>query len=137
VQVCVETSHESSVQGLLSLQFRPDVPAHVPAVQTSPVEHGFLSSQVVPSVALAWVQPVLPLHESFVQGLLSSQLIALPGTHFPAVQVSFCVHTDPSLQAVPSVAAGCWHPPAALQLSAVHGSPSSQFGAVPGRQVPD
>jgi hypothetical protein len=52
VHFCVATSQESSVHGLVSLQFRPEVPAQVPAVHTSPVEQGFLSSQVVPSVAL-------------------------------------------------------------------------------------
>jgi hypothetical protein len=83
------------------------------------------------------VQPVLPLQASVVQGLLSSQLIAGPPAHTPVAQASFCVHTDPSLHAVPSDAGACLQPEAAPHVSVVHGSLSSQFGAAPGRHVPD
>src|SRR6185436_17568281 len=85
----------------------------------------------------ACVQPVLELQASVVQALLSSQLIAGPPLQVPAVQESFCVQTEPSLHTVPSGAGACAQPPTALHVSVVQGSPSSQLGAVPGRQVPD
>src|SRR5438128_1908610 len=113
----------SSVQGLPSLQLARGPPAHTPPLQVSPVVHAFASLhadpscraertqpaaeaselvvQALPSVhgeaLLAWTQPVVVLHESLVQALLSSQLGAAPPTHTPPLQVSLVVQAFPSL----------------------------------------
>src|ERR1700720_552026 len=42
---------------------------------------------------------------------MGAQMIGLPPTHTPAMQVSACVHLFPSLHAVPSVAVGFEHVP--------------------------
>src|SRR5262249_15349501 len=59
------------------------------------------------------------------------------GMHFPARQVSLPLQKFPSLQLAPSSFGMCLHPPTALSHeSVVHGSPSSQFGGGPLRQIP-
>jgi hypothetical protein len=45
--------------------------------------------------------PVVGLHVSVVQGLLSLQTVCVPPLHCPPVQVVFEVHALPSSQAVP------------------------------------
>ncbi len=65
--------------------------------------------------------------------LKAEQSIALP-THVPDVHVSLTVHKSPSLQV--AVLLVCWQPIAASQLSVVQPFASSQFGALPGLQVP-
>ena len=57
--------------------------------------------------------------------------------HFPARHVSLPLQKFPSLQLAPSSFGMCLHPPTALSHeSVVHGSPSSQFGGGPLRQMP-
>jgi hypothetical protein len=68
--------HESSVQPLLSSQFGAAPPTHAPSAHVSFVVHALPSLH--DAVLFAFTQPVAGLHESSVQPLLSSQLIALP-----------------------------------------------------------
>src|SRR5262245_26003210 len=55
----------------------------------------------------------------------------------PARHVSVPLQTFASAHDVPLATGECWQPVAGLQLSLLHGFPSSQSGAVPGMQVPD
>jgi hypothetical protein len=128
----VEGLQASVVQGLLSLQFGAAPPVHVPFEQTSPVVQALPSLQV--AVLLVCTHPVALLHESLVQGLLSSQFGAAPPTQAPPEQVSPVVQALPSLQlAVLFV----WvQPVAGLQASVVQGLLSLQFAAVPPTQAP-
>src|SRR5947207_1999276 len=82
-----------------------------------------------------------------LQGLPSSQTIAVPGWHMPVAtsQVSVPVQTSPSSQSAsvvqhPGIGAFTQAPVLLLavgsQLSAVHTTPSSQVGCVPGTHVP-
>jgi hypothetical protein len=91
---------ESSVQGLLSLQLGAGPPLQVPpphlslVVQAFPSLHGLVLS--------TWTQPpgtpkAAGLQESFVQGLLSSQLSGAPPMQVPPPHVSFVVQAFPSL----------------------------------------
>jgi hypothetical protein len=68
-----------------------------------------------------------------VQGLLSSQMIAVPA-HAPPAQVSFAVHAFPSSQ--DDVLLVYTHPVAGLHVSSVHGLLSLQTTGVPGLQTP-
>jgi hypothetical protein len=110
-------SHESSVQGLLSLQLGAAPPWHVPPPQVSLVVQAFPSSQ--DAVLLVWTQPVAGLQESSVQGLLSLQLGAAPPWHVPPPQVSPVVQAFPSLQ--DAVLLVWTQPVAGLQESSVQG----------------
>ena len=89
-----------------------------PAAQTSPCVQALPSSQT--AVLFACVQPLAGLHASFVQGLLSSHvvaaLMAVPA-HVPPPQTSFCVHALPSSQ--PSALLLNTQPLTALQESLV------------------
>jgi len=70
-----------------------------------------------------------------VQGLASSQLVGVP-PQTPPAHVSPVVHAFPSEHA--AVLSVCTHPPVpGSQLSFVHGLPSLQFDAVPGRHAPN
>jgi hypothetical protein len=128
---------ESSVQGLLSLQLGAGPPLHVPpphvsfVVQALPSLHGL--------VLLTWTQPpgtpkAAGLQESFVQGLLSSQLSGAPPLQVPPPHVSFVVQAFPSLQG--AVLFAFTQPVAGLQESSVHELLSLQLGAGPPLQVP-
>jgi len=120
------------VQGLLSVQSNAPAPVQLPPWQVSVGVQALPSSQVL---ALGvWVHPVVGLHVSSVQGLLSLQVSAVPLAHSPSEQVSPVVQGLPSLQG-PSMATKA-QPPVALQLSAVQGSPSTQFSAGPPTQFP-
>jgi hypothetical protein len=103
-----------------------------PPMQTSPDVQELPSSHGL--VLLLWTQPVAGWHASLVQGLPSLQLRAMPPRQTPAEHTSPSVHALPSLQAAVLLA---WTQPlAGTQESVVHGLPSSQLRAVPGRQVP-
>jgi hypothetical protein len=92
----VAGTHESSVHGLLSLQFGAEPPTHTPAAHVSDVVQALPSSQ--DAALLALTQPVAGTQESSVHGLLSLQFGAEPPTHDPAEQVSDVVHALPSSQ---------------------------------------
>ena len=87
----------SAVHGLLSLQFFAVPAMHVPLAQVSLTVQAFPSSHVVP-VSGVWTQPLLVLHVSVVQTLLSSQSTVVP-LHVPPAHVSFVVHAFPSSHA--------------------------------------
>ena len=74
-------------------------PAHTPAWHASVWVHELPSEHVVPFATLACTHPVAATHESVVQTLLSSQLIAVP-TQAPAPLQRSVVQALPSLQAV-------------------------------------
>ena len=125
-------SHVSVVQGLPSLHGRLAPGTHAPAAQTSPTVQRLLSLQ--PSVLLTAAQPVVGLQVSVVQRLPSSQVLAAPGSHAPAVQ------TSPTVQALPSehgtLVGVNTQPPASVQVSVVQGLPSLQLKLLPAAQVP-
>ncbi len=72
-------------------------PAHAPVVQVSLWVQGLPSSQVGPVLGVK-MQPVVVLHESVVQGLLSLHVTKL-ATHVPPEQMSPLVHALLSVQA--------------------------------------
>ncbi len=125
-------SQESVVQPLASLQSvaapgRQAPPWHAsPPVQALLSEHG--------AVLFVITQPLAASQLSSVHGLPSLQAMAWPGTHLPLLQVSPLVHTSPSLQGV--VLSDLLQPPAASQISVVHGLPSSQGLALTGLHTP-
>lgn len=75
---------------------------------------------------------------SVVQALPSSRDGGAPALHTPeALQVSAPLQKFPSAQVTPA-ATGSWRTPVAgLQLSVVHGLPSSTVGGVPAAQDAD
>jgi hypothetical protein len=88
-------SQESSVHGLLSLQFGAGPPLQVPPPHVSFVVQAFPSLHG--DVLLVWTQPFAGSQESSVHGLLSLQLGAGPPLQVPLPQVSFVVQALPSL----------------------------------------
>jgi hypothetical protein len=74
--------HESSVHGLLSLQFVGPLEMQLPPLQWSPVVQASLSLHVFELEAVN-TQPVAGAQESFVHGLLSLQVGAGPPVHVP------------------------------------------------------
>jgi hypothetical protein len=101
------------------------------------VVHAFPSLQV--EVLLVWTQPAgrpkaTGLQESFVHGLLSSQLSGAPPLQVPPPHVSFVVHAFPSSQG--DVLLVWTQPVAGSQESSVQGLLSLQSGAGPPLQVP-
>lgn len=105
------------------------MPVQLPLWQVSPVVHALPSLQAVPFATAEWVYPVLGLHESVVQALLSLQEIAVP-VHVPFWQESPVVQALPSLQEMPFATAVWTQAPVELTESAVHGLPSSQLVVV-------
>jgi hypothetical protein len=88
------------------------VPAHVPAVQTSPVVHAFPSLQAVPSGAVTFEQvPVLGLHVPATWHWSEGAHVTVVPAHAPLVHTSLVVHALPSLHVVPFVAVGLEHAP--------------------------
>lgn len=73
----VSGAQPSSVQGLLSPQLGPPLPAHLPAVQVSPWVQPLPSSQAV-ALTAKFTHPLAGSHESIVQGFLSLQGSTLP-----------------------------------------------------------
>src|SRR3989442_537182 len=96
-----------------------------------PADHG-----VHPFKAL-WTHPVPDLQESAVQRFPSSQLRAVPAEQTPNWQVSVPLHTFPSLHEVPLGTGAYTHPVGGLQLSAVHGLPSSHLRGLPLQTPPE
>jgi hypothetical protein len=77
-----EELQESSVQGLLSLQFVGPLEMQLPPLQWSPVVQASPSLHVL-ELETVNTQPVAGAHESFVQGLLSLQVSAGPPVQVP------------------------------------------------------
>jgi hypothetical protein len=125
-------SQTSVVHGLPSPQARGVRPRHVPpahpstVVQTSWSLHGRLLG--------VWVQPDPGLQPSVVHTLPSSQGRGVPATQTPPLHVSPTVHALPSSHAL--LAFVFTQPSVGLQLSIVHGLPSSQLTAGPPAHVP-
>jgi len=124
-------SQVSVVQGLLSLQALGPLGVQTPALQASPMVQALLSEQAA-VLLLCW-QPFDLSQESSVQGLPSSQLMALPGTQEPAAQVSPWEQTLASSQG--ALLLLCWQPFAKSQESLVQGLLSSQLIGAPGVQT--
>src|SRR5947207_1174631 len=114
-------SQPSSVQGFPSSQVGAAPPTQAPSWQVS------LAVQVLPSsqgaALFVWVQPLAGLQPSSVQALPSLQSGAGPPTQAPARQVSPVVQALPSSQ---GATLGTFAQTPAVQLSSVHGLPSSQ-----------
>ena len=94
--------------------WQPALESHVSAV------HGLPSSQ-----AKVNTQPVAGSQESPVHAFPSSQTSGVPGVHVPAWHVSVPLQKLPSGHGVPSARSVCWQPVAGVQVSRVHGLPSS------------
>jgi hypothetical protein len=128
---------ESSVQGLLSLQFGAGPPLQVPPPHLSFVVQAFPSLHGL--VLFVWTQPEAGSHESVVQALPSSQPSAGPPWQVPPPHVSFVVQALPSLH---GAVLGVWMQPVVppkpdgMQESSVHGLLSSQLSGGPPLQVP-
>ena len=114
----------------------------VPALQLpAPLQislplQAFASLQLVPAETGTCATPLAALQLSAVHGFASSTTGGVPGWHIPlALHSSVPSQALPFAQDVPA-ATGTWATPAAgVQLSAVHGLPSSIGGAVPGVQT--
>src|SRR6266850_2173419 len=126
---------ESAVQGFWSSQLRVVPGVQAPALQISSPLQTSPSEQEVPSATGVRKQPLGP-QESVVQGLLSSQLRAVPGVQAPALQISSPLQTLPSEQEVPSGSGLLKQPVAGSQASVVQALPSLQTSGVPGAQRP-
>jgi hypothetical protein len=125
-------SHESSVHGLLSLQFGAGPPMQLPPPQVSFVVQALPSSQGF--VLFVFTHPVAGTHASLVHGLLSLQSGAGPPLQVPPPQVSPVVQALPSLQGF--VLLVCAHPVDGSQLSVVQPLLSLQSIVAPERQEP-
>ena len=126
-------SHESSVQGLPSLQGNGPPARQAPAWQTSPVVQ--TSPSVQPRLLSLCTQPSLASQLSVVQGFLSSHSTAGPATQLQPT------HASPQVQALSSLQARLlslvWVQPAdRSQVSLVQGLLSSQLVPMPGWQPP-
>jgi hypothetical protein len=84
------------------------VPTHAPPKQVSTCVHALPSLQAVPSSAVGFEHK--PLAGSQMPAAwhwsIATQMRGLPPLHVPDIQTSVWVHALPSLQAVPSAAAG-------------------------------
>jgi hypothetical protein len=89
-------SHESLVHGFASSQWTPVPGTHRPAPQWSPSVQALPSSHA--AALLVCAQPEATLHESFVQGLLSSQVLVAMWTHPATGSHESSVHGFWSLQ---------------------------------------
>jgi hypothetical protein len=96
----------SIVQALLSLQLRAVPAVQVPLWQVSAPLQALPSLHAVPLLTAVFAHPVVVLHESLVQRLLSLQLSAVPAVQAPLWQVSAPLQTLPSEHDVPLVTAG-------------------------------
>jgi hypothetical protein len=105
-------------------------PAQAPFAQVSSLVHGSWSSQ--PPGWFTCSQPLVPSHESAVQGFASSQSLGAP-VQVPPLQASFVVQASESSQA--AVFGVLWHPLAGAQESSVQGLLSLQLTGGP-RQFP-
>ena len=121
----------SSVQELPSSHPSVCVPRQLPLMQMSKSVHGSPSLQ--PAVLAPLTQPLKTPHASSVHGLLSSHVVAAPARQTAPPQTSPIVHALPSEQG--SRFAVCVHPLVGSHASSVHGLPSLQTNAPPGRHV--
>ena len=103
----------SLVHGLLSEQLGAIVPEQMPATQVSTVVHALPSLQRLPLVLLGLLQtPVLVLQVPMSwQTSDAVQVIALPPTQLPLLQVSPMVHALPSSQEAPGGQVTCLYTP--------------------------
>ena len=128
-------TQESSVHGLLSLQFKAPAPAwQVPPEHVSPVVQALPSSHA--AVLFVKTHPVAGTQLSVVQTLLSLQAsVPAPGWQLPPPQVSPVVQALPSSQA--TVLFVKTHPVAGLHVSVVQTLLSLQASVpAPGWQLP-
>ena len=132
-QVPVPGSHVPAVwHWSLAVQTTGFELVHAPDWQVSVCVHPFASSQLDPFGLAGFVQaPVAGLHvPASWHGSLAVEVTGFDPVQVPAWQVSVCVQTLPSSQAVP--VSGAWTTPVCgPQESAVQASPSSRFGGVP------
>jgi hypothetical protein len=134
VQLPLAASQPSVVQGLLSLHTLAVPALHALAAQTSPWVQALPSLHGALLATLAQA-PLRGSQLSLVQGLASSQLLALPALHALPAQKSLRVQALPSLHA--AVFALVWHAPlTGLHASVVHGLPSLQSVALPALHPP-
>jgi len=120
------TSHASTVQALPSSTTGGVPGAQKPAaLQVSAPSQTVAFAQLVPAAFATWVTPLIGLHASVVQGLLSSTCGAAPSTHVPvALQAPTPSQTVAFVsQAVPAALAGHAGTPL-RQTSSVQGLPS-------------
>ena len=115
------------MQTLPSLQTTALPGTQALSLQVSPLLQASPSSQGTMLATL--VQPSLESQESSVQGLLSSQAMAAPGTHWPPWQASFWVQALLSVQGF--VLLVKTQPPWVSQLSLVQTLPSSHCKPLP------
>ena len=117
------------------------VPAQTPPVQTSVVVLGLPSSHVVPFVAFGFEHtPVAGLHVPATWHWSSAvQVTGFDPVQVPDWQVSLWVQRFPSVQVVPSFAAGFEQTPVpGLHVPATwHWSSAVQVTGLPAVQVPD
>src|SRR5262245_56623385 len=95
-----------------------------------------LSPQSVPSSEGTFRQPRVVSQLSTVQGMLSLQLRAVPGTQTELRHVSAPLQALVSGQGTPFAAAVTWQPRIGSQMSIVHTLLSLQTSGVPARQAP-
>ncbi len=123
----------SSVHAKPSSQLVVPLAVHLPSWHASPLVHASPSLQA--ALTGVAVQPLAGSQASAVQGLLSSQLTALPPVHTPLLHASPLVHVLPSSQV--AVPPGLWTQPSLpSQLSKLHGSLSLQSTAAPPTHTP-
>jgi hypothetical protein len=126
----------SVVQTLLSLQSRAVPAVHVALWHVSAPLQALPSEHEVPLARGVFTQPVVVLHVSVVQALLSLQLGAAPEAHVPDWQVSTPLQALPSEHDEPLATATFWQPASGSQLSVVQTLPSLQLSGVPAEQMP-
>jgi hypothetical protein len=132
--------HESFVQTLLSSQLGGGPPTQLPLEHLSAVVQALLSLQKVPSAIAGfehWPFDGLQVPATW-HWSEALQTTGLAPVQVPPWQVSLCVHALPSLQPVPSEAAGFEHWPfAELQVPATwHWSEAVQTTGLAPVQVP-
>lgn len=111
-----------------ALASQPVRPLHLPPAQVSPPVQPLASSQA--TALFFCVQPDNGLQSSSVQGLPSSQTLAIPPLHLPPAHLSFSVHKLPSLH--PAALLLNRHELIGSQVSVVQTLLSSQSLALPG-----
>jgi len=133
-QIPVSGTQASSVHGFPSSQRGPVPGTHAPPEQVSPVVQAFPSSQLAVLFAYSH-SPVVGLHASSVQPLLSLQTVGVPATQLPPEQTSPTVQALPSLQL--AVLLTYSHSPVVgLHASSVHALLSLQTVGDPATQLP-
>jgi hypothetical protein len=122
----------SSVHAFESSQGTADPPPHDPPLHVSPVVQALPSSHGL--LFGVYTQPEAGLQLSSVHPLPSLQTTDDPPLHDPPLHASPVVHALPSSHE--AVLFVCSQPVAGLQLSSVHGLPSSQLEGAPPVHTP-